>query len=144
MGHRCSRGCLGSMIFQCCIDQGYPHIMNCQIEPLLTQDKIKGIILLISRSILTDEQNHIIPDANQLLDCVGLEIDDGSIRFFILLKVPIITKLYGIPCDHKVSVIKDSLADDPFLDPLSYQVIGDFPGMEWFQGFLVLGGAEAA
>ena len=120
MGHRCSRGCLGSMIYQYCIDQGCPHVMNCQIEPLFTQDKIKGIILLISRSILTDEQNHIIPEANQLLDCVGLEIGDGSIRFFIFLKVSILFNLYRIPCDHKVSVIKDSLAEDPFLDPLSY------------------------
>ena len=108
------------MIFQYCIDKGCPHVMSCQIESLFTQAKVNGIILLISRSILTDEQNHIIPEANQLLDCVGLEIGDGSIRFFILLKVSIIFKLYGIPCDHKVSVIKNRLTEDPLMDPLSY------------------------
>ena len=83
------------MVFQYCIDQGCPHVMAFQNEPLFTQDETKGIMLLISRSILFDQQNHIFHEANNLLDCVGLQIGNGSINFFILLNVSIILNCMG-------------------------------------------------
>ena len=48
----------------------------------LASSEIRGIVLLISRPLLTHELNHVVSEANQLLDCVGLEIGDNSIRFF--------------------------------------------------------------
>ena len=55
--------------------------MGCQVEPLFTQYEIKGIVVLISRPLPTDELNHVVSETNQLLDCVGLETGDGSISF---------------------------------------------------------------
>ena len=123
MGHRCSRGCLGSMIFKYFTDQGFPHVMSCQFEPMFTQDKIKDIILLISRSILTDEQIHVIPEANKLLDRVGLEIANGSVSFYIPLMMSTTFKLYGIPSDSNRSLPSKRtsgglMADVPCLDLL--------------------------
>ena len=93
--------------------------MGSQVEPVVTLYEIKGIVLLISRLLLTDELNHVVSEANQLLDCVGLEIGDGSISFFLFWKMSVLFKLYGIPCDHMVSVITNILAEYSFLDPLS-------------------------
>ena len=87
------RSCLESMVFQSCIDQGCPCVMNCQIGPLFIQDK--KIILLISRSILFDEQHHIFPEADKLLDSISLEIGNGSISFIIFLKMSIILNCTG-------------------------------------------------
>ena len=78
------------------------------------------IIILISRSVLTDEQSHIFPEALNLLDCVGLQMGNASICFFILLKVSFIFKLYGIQSESKNGVAKVCLAGDAFLDVLSY------------------------
>ena len=85
------------MIFQSYIDQDCPHVMDCQIEPLIKQDKIQCITLLISRAFLFGEQNHVVPDADKLLDCVVLEISNRSISFCLFLKVSTIFKLYRIP-----------------------------------------------
>ena len=69
-----ARSCLGFMIFQSCIDQGCPHAMGCQIEPLIIQDKIQDITLLISRAFPFNEQNHVVPDADKLLDCCTRDV----------------------------------------------------------------------
>ena len=87
--------------------------MVCQVEPLFIQYEIKCIVLLICRPLLTDELNHAVDETNQLLDCVGLEICDGTIRIIIFLETSVLSNLYGIPCDHKVSVIKNTFGRIP-------------------------------
>ena len=93
--------------------------MGCQVEPLILQYEVKCIVLFIFRPLLTDELDHLVDEASYLLDCVGLEMGDVMIRIFIFLEISVLSKLNGIPCDHKVSVIKNTLAEYPFLDPLS-------------------------
>ena len=112
--------CLGYRISQHFIDQYCLHVNSFQFEQLFTLDGMEGIVILTSRSILTDEQNHVYLKAHQLLDCVGLEIENGSICLFIPLTVFIVFKLCGIPFESKYGIAKVCLVDDPFLEVLSY------------------------
>ena len=75
-----------SMVFHSCIDQGCPHVMCCQIEPLIILKKILGIALLINRFSLLDEQIHIVPEADETLDCAAWEIYNRPITTYIFLK----------------------------------------------------------
>ena len=93
--------------------------MGCQVEPLIIQYEVKCIVLFIFQPLLPDELDHVVDQASLLLDYVGLEMGDVTIRIFIFLEVFVFSKLNGIPCDHKVSVIKNTLVEYPFLDPLS-------------------------
>ena len=63
-----SRSCLGSRIFQHFIDQSCLHVNSCQFEQLFTQDEMKEIILLISRSILTDDVRRRSSNPDEQMD----------------------------------------------------------------------------
>ena len=50
---------LGVVSSQDLIDQCCLHVNSFQFEQLFTQDEMKGIIILTSKSILADDQNHV-------------------------------------------------------------------------------------
>ena len=133
--------------------------MDCQIEPLFIQYEVMWTVPLVYRSTLFDEMNHVVHEAGNLLDSVGLEMGNVSIRIFIVLAVSVFSKHNGIPCNHMVSVIINTLVEYPFLDPLSNlcsdrmtQEIGDcmnpfraqgfFLCWNTFRAFMLLGGGN--
>ena len=93
------------MIFQSCIDQGCPHVMDCQIEPLIIQDKIQDITFLISRSFLLDQLVYVIQEPDEILDCAAWEIDNRPITFYIFLKYCCEDK--GVDVELGIEIIDD-------------------------------------
>ena len=93
--------------------------MDCQIKPLFIQYEEICIVFLIFRSILADEMNHVVHGAGQLLDFVGPEVSDWTIRILIFAEISSLIKLNGVQYNRNFVVIKNTLVEYPFLDLLS-------------------------
>ena len=77
---------------------------------------------LACTSVPLDEDVHIVPEIDEILDCDAWEIDHRSIKFCIVLKSSDVFIISGVPGEPKVSWIIYFMVEDTFLElwPISY------------------------